>query len=125
VGTINQSSREAKEAISPLDPAAAMAAVRNTQPVTFDYRPPPRPEGWYDLPDDPEQAEQALLQRLTAAPLEAGARHQAGFVLGSPDYPTDPLFETGEGQSNAANSVGVLLAALRDLDARVQTLEGA
>jgi hypothetical protein len=122
-GTIQPSSREAKEAITPLDPAQAMAAVRNTQPVTFDYKPPERGAEWYDLPDDPEQAEAVLLQRLTAAPLEAGARHQAGFVLGSPEYPTDPLFETGEGQSNAANTCGVLLAALRDLDARLAALE--
>jgi hypothetical protein len=125
VGTINTSSREAKEAISPLDPAAAMQAVRGTVPVTFDYKPPERDAAWYELPDDPDQAEQVLLQRLTAAPLEAGARHQAGFVLGSSEYPTDPLFETGEGQSNAANSVGILLAAVQSIDQRLTALEGA
>jgi hypothetical protein len=131
-GTINTSSREAKEAITPLDPAQAMAAVRGTVPVTFDYRPPERGAEWYDLPDDPEQAEQVLLQRLTAAPLEAGARHQAGFVLDSPEFPCDPLFQTGDGQSNAANSVGILLAALQyestareALEQRVAALEGA
>ena len=57
-----------------------MEAVRNTEAVTFDYLAPTRGPEWYDLPDDPEQAEQVLQQRLTAAPLEAAARHQHGFI---------------------------------------------
>ena len=51
-----------------------MEAVRNTEAVTFDYVAPTRGPEWYDLPDDPEQAEQVLAQRLTAAPLEAAAQ---------------------------------------------------
>jgi hypothetical protein len=124
-GTINTSSREAKQDITPLDPAAALAAVLHTDPVVFDYKPPERGPEWYDLPDDPEQAEAVLYQRLTSAPLEEAARHQAGFVLqdATGQYQTDPLFETGEGQSNAANSVGVILAALHAIDARLTALE--
>jgi hypothetical protein len=124
-GTINTSLAEAKTGIAPLDPAVAMAAVRATQPATFDYKSPTLDAEWYDLPLDPEAAYDVLYQRNTTAPLEAGARHQAGFVLGDTtgQYPTDPLFETGTGQSNAANSVGVLLAALKGLDARVTALE--
>ena len=118
-GAINTSSADMKQAITPLDPAAALAAVLATDPVVFDYRPPERDATYYELPDDPEQAEAVLYQRLTSAPLEAAARHQAGFVLASPDYATDPLFETGAGQSNAANSVGVILAALHAIDARL------
>ena len=76
-GTIQTSSREAKEGITPLDPARAMQAVRATEAVTFDYVAPPRTAEWYDLPDDPEQAEQVLAQRLTAAPLEAAAQAPA------------------------------------------------
>jgi hypothetical protein len=126
-GTINTSAREAKEAITPLDPAAALAAVLNTDPVVFDYKPPERGPEWYELPDDPEQAEAVLHQRLTSAPLEAAARHQAGFVLADEtgQYQTDPLFETGEGQSNAANSVGVILGAIHALSSRLDALEGA
>jgi hypothetical protein len=126
-GAIQPSAAAVKEAITPLDPAAALAAVLATDPVVFDYKPPERTAEWYDLPDDPEQAEAVLHQRLTSAPLEAAARHQAGFVLqdATGQYQTDPLFETGEGQSNAANSVGVLLAAIHALAARLTALEGA
>ena len=124
-GTINTSLADRKHDITPLDPAAALAAVLATDPVVFDYKPPERDAAWYALPDDPEQAEAVLYQRLTSAPLEAAARHQAGFVLASPDYATDPLFETGAGQSNAANSVGVLIGAIHALAARVTALEGA
>ena len=124
-GAINTSLAEAKQDITPLAPEDALAAVRATDPVLFDYKPPERGPEWYELPDDPEQAEAILLQRLTAAPLEAGARHQAGFVLSSSDFHTDPLFETGEGQSNAANSVGILIAAVQAIDARLTALEGA
>lgn len=120
-GTINTSSREAKEDVAPLDPAAAMAAVRNTAPVTFTYTAPARDADWYALPDDPEQARDVLYQRLTAAPLEAAARHQAGFVAED----ADPLLLVGTGQTAAAHTAGVLLAALHDLDRRLRALEGA
>ena len=73
-GPISTSSREFKEGITPLDPARAMEAVRNTPAVTFDYMAPARGPEWYDLPDDPEQAEAVLQQRLTGgAPGGGGA----------------------------------------------------
>jgi hypothetical protein len=120
-GAINTSSRDLKEGITPLSPERAMQAVRDTEAVTFDYVAPTRGPEWYDLPDDPEQAEQVLQQRLTAAPLEAAARHQHGFIAEA----ADELFLVGPGQTSPGSSIGVLLAALQQLDARVQTLEGA
>ena len=124
-GTIQTSLAEAKEGVTPLDPAAALEAVRNTTPVTFDYKAPVRGPEWYDLPDDPEQAHAVLLQRMKAAPLEEGARHQRGFVLQDETgrFPCDPMFETGHGQSNPANTAGILLAAIKQLDARLSALE--
>jgi hypothetical protein len=119
-GTINTSSAALKEGITPLSPERAMQAVRDTQPVTFDYVAPTRGPEWYDLPDDPEQAEAVLQQRLTAAPLEAAARHQSGFVAEQ----CDELFLVGEGQTSPGNSVGVLIAALQHLDSRLAALEG-
>lgn len=116
---VNTSSRDAKADIAPLDPAAAMAAVRATEPVTFTYKAPERGPEQYELSDDPEQAEQQLLLWLTNAPLEAAARHQAGFVT---EQAAD-LFVCGEGQSSPSNSVGVLLAALHDVDRRLSALE--
>jgi hypothetical protein len=120
-GAINTSSRDAKEGITPLDPARAMQAVRDTPAVTFDYVAPRRGPEWYDLPEDPEQAEAVLQQRLTAAPLVAAALHQHGFIAED----CDPLFLVGEGQTSPGSSIGVLLAALQQLDQRVQSLEGA
>jgi len=120
-GAINTSSQEYKEGITPLSPERAMQAVRDTEAVTFDYVAPTRGPEWYDLPDDPEQAEAVLQQRLTAAPLEAAARHQHGFVAEQ----ADELFLVGEGQTSPGSSIGVLLAALQQLDHRVSQLEGA
>jgi len=124
-GAINTSLAEAKTDITPLDPAAALAAVLATDPVVFDYKPPARPPEWYELPDDPEQAEAVLYQRLTSRPLEAAARHQHGFVLhdATGTYHTDPAFETGSGQSSPQNSVGLLIGALHELARRVTALE--
>lgn len=119
VPSISTSSREAKTDITPLDPAQAMAAVRATAAVTFTYTAPPRDGAAYALPDDPEAAEAELLLRLRSDPLVAAARHQAGFVAED----CDPLFLVGEGQTAAANSVGVLLAALHDLDQRLTAVE--
>jgi len=120
-GAINTSLAEAKQDITPLDPAAALAAVLATDPVTFTYTTPAPTAAQYELPDDPEQAEQVLHQRLVNAPLQEAARSQAGFVLHDETggYQTDPLFETGFGQSNAANSAGILLAALHELNRRL------
>ena len=120
-GVVSPSSAAAKEGVTPLDPQRAMQAVRDTPAVTFDYVAPTRTAEWYDLPDDPEQAEAVLAQRLTAAPLEAAARHQSGFVAED----CDPLFLVGEGQTSPGNTAGILLAALQALDARVTQLEGA
>jgi hypothetical protein len=119
-GTIQTSSQEFKEGITPLSPERAMQAVRDTEAVTFDYVAPTRGPEWYDLPDDPEQAEALLQQRLTAAPLEAAARHQSGFVAEQ----CDELFLVGEGQTSPGNSVGVLIAALQHIDSRLAALEG-
>ncbi len=124
VGTISTSAVDQKTSITPLDPAQAMDAVRATTPCTFDYLAPTRDADWYELPLDPEDAERVLYDRLVNGPLEQAARHQAGVVLNSPDHPCDPLFQTGEGQTNAANSVGILLAALKQLDQRVSALGG-
>lgn len=118
-GVVSGSAAELKEDLTPLDPAAALQAVLNTDPVTFTYTAPAPTAAQYELPDDPEEAEQVLHERLVNAPLMEAARSQAGFVLASPDYATDPLFETGAGQSNAANSAGVLLAALHEIDRRL------
>lgn len=116
-GVVSGSSRTAKQDITPLDPAAAMAAVRATEAVTFTYRAPaepPRrkpPGGRFDW--------KAERDRLIARPLVAAARSQAGFTTEQ----ADPLFVTGEGQANPSNTAGVLLAALKDVDTRLTALE--
>lgn len=126
-GTINTSAAEAKTDITPLDPADALAAVLATDPVTFTYTAPAPTAEQYELPDDPEQAEQVLHQRLVDGPLMEAARSQAGFVLDDPTgtYHTDPLLEIGPGQSAAAHTAGVLLGAVHELARRLEVLEGA
>jgi hypothetical protein len=119
-GTINTSSRDLKEDITPLDPAAAMAAVRATEPVVFDYKPPVRPPTFYRRDGRQKVDVKRERDRLRYGPLEAAARHQAGFIAET----AAPLFLTGEGQTNPGNTAGVLLAALRDLDTRLAALEG-
>jgi endosialidase-like protein len=118
-GTIQPSSASVKEDITPLDPALALEAVRATPAVTFTYTAPEKPPEYYDLPDDPEQAQQVLEQRLTAAPLEAAARQQAGFIAEE----AHSLFLVGEGQTSPGNSIGILLAALQELDRRLTAIE--
>lgn len=120
-GAINTSSRAHKEGITPLDPARAMEAVRNTEAVSFAYVTPPAGPEAYALPDDPEEAQRVLEERLSAAPLLEGARHQHGFIAED----ADELLLVGEGQTSPGNTCGVLLAALQHLDARLTALEGA
>jgi hypothetical protein len=125
-GVVSGSAAALKADITPLDPATALAAVLATDPVTFTYTAPAPTAAQYELPDDPEQAEAVLHQRLTGAPLEAAARHQAGFVLhdAAGGYQTDPAFETGFNQSNPANTAGILLGAVHELHRRLTALGG-
>lgn len=119
-GAIQPSSETVKEAIAPLPGADAIAAVRQTDAVTFAYKPAPvnrattprRAPGRFDWRQERENTLNRL--RLTAA------RRQAGFVAEQ----AAGLFLTGEGQSTPSNTAGVLLAALKDVDARLQALEG-
>ena len=117
------SSADFKEDITPVAPAEGMDAVRNTQAVRFRYKAPPapvrapRPTTPYDW--------KAARTRMLADPLVAASREQYGFVLDVPAYPCDPRFATGPKQSNPASSIGLLLAAIKDLDTRLAALEGA
>jgi hypothetical protein len=115
-GTIQPSSREAKQDITPLDPAVAMAAVRATEAVRFTYRgtPPPAPVRRPTDRFDWKAARQQQLQR----PLQAAVMTQHGFTTEQ----ADPLFITG-GLSSPGNSIGVLLGALKNVDQRLTALE--
>jgi len=113
---INTSSREVKQNIVPLDTQVAMDAVRATEAVTFEYITPNPVRGAFELPEDIEQAEQVLLFRMREAKLISDSRKQSGFIAEQ----ADPLFLVGEGQASAGNSVGVLLAAMQNIDARLR-----
>jgi len=121
-GTIQPSSAAVKQAIAPLDPGEAMAAVRTTEPVTFTYTappPPPASQQRYRRPPPVRFDWKRERDAQIARPLMAAARQQAGFVAEQ----AAPLFLTGEGQANASNTAGVLLAALKDVDTRLTALE--
>ena len=109
-GTIQTSAQEAKSNVQTLDSEEAITAIRQTEAVSFDYKSPP-----LDVPLDPEEAETYLNMRSE----QAKVAHQAGFVAEQ----AHPLFVTGGTNTNPSNSVGVLLAAIRQMDARIQQLE--
>ena len=121
-GTIQTSSQEFKEGITPLDPALALEAVRATPAVTFTYtapQPAPASQQPYRRPQGVRFDWKTERSKLISAPLAAAARTQAGFVAEQ----AHPLFLTGEGQANPANTNGVFLGALQALDTRVTALE--
>jgi hypothetical protein len=129
-GLVQDSAVEAKTNIVALEPEAGMDAVRNTQPVRFAYKQPMTGPIKRDVTKPTNM--KLLRDRLANYEKNKAFSTQHGFVLGSLDFPCDPLFETGKGQMNPANSVGVLIAALRYLDtysksleARIAALEGA
>jgi hypothetical protein len=129
-GLVQDSAVEAKTNIVPLEPEAGIEAIRNTQPVRFAYKPPVTGPIKRDVTRPMDM--KLMRDRMANYSKNIAFSTQHGFVLGSPDFPCDPLFETGKGQMNPANSVGVLIAALRymdtyskSLEARIAALEGA
>jgi hypothetical protein len=134
-GTIQTSAAEAKQDITPLDPAACAQAVLDTDWVAFRYRDPVYAEPERAV----EEAVAAWDERKTAA-LEAHVRmlaetahtrHQRGYVLGSPDHKVSDLFGLDDRQSASPSSdVAVVAAALqqalldlRDARERIEALE--
>jgi hypothetical protein len=129
-GLVQDSAVEAKTNIVPLEPEAGLDAIRNTQPVRFAYKPPMTGPIKRDVTRPMDM--KLMRDRMANYSKNIAFSTQHGFVLGSPEFPCDPLFETGKGQMNPANSVGVLIAALRymdtyskSLEARIAALEGA
>jgi hypothetical protein len=121
LGTINTSLAEAKEAITPLDPAACARAVLDTDWVDFTYKPPLLTEGG-DAETHARMVEET-----------AFTRRQRGYVLGSPDHRVSDLFGLSDRQSASPQSdlgvvacaLGQALRDLADARARIAALEAA
>jgi hypothetical protein len=145
-GAIQTSVASMKEAFAPLDPAACVQAVLETDWVSFSYLPPA-----YVEPTEPTEKSlaRAMVEGVAGvepmetvpwtATLEATkagyakmvkdtepARHQKGYVLQSPDHKTHDLFGLSDRQSaNASSDLAVVACALQDALKRIATLEGA
>jgi hypothetical protein len=123
-GTINTSAREAKQDITPLDPAACAQAVLDTDWVNFEYTPPPLP------PAGPGETVAQSTNRVSAhsrmVQETAVARRQKGYVLGSPQHRISPLFGLEDRKSASPQAdLAVVACALQDVLRRIAILEGA
>jgi hypothetical protein len=107
-GVVQTSSQDFKTNIEILDGNDAIEAIRHTDAVMFDYNQPDD-----ELPLDPDQAEEILKRKFTMAKIG----HQAGFIAEQ----AHPLFVSGDKNSNPSNSIGILLAALKQIDERLVT----
>ena len=94
-GAIQTSHVSMKDGFAPLDPAACAEAVLGTDWYEFDYR------------------------------TDGPARHQRGYVLGSDDHRTSPLFGLADRQTaNASSDLAVVACALQAALRRLAALEG-
>jgi hypothetical protein len=151
-GTIQTSSQEFKEGITPLDPAACYQAAKDVRWYAYAYRPPaytapePPPDIAYDAADDNEtkaekkaardEAEaQAKAAHLKLVAETAPARHQRGFVFpagaerkdeaGGTLPPVPALFGLSDRESTTPQAdLATLGCALQHVIARLEALEG-
>ena len=152
-GTIQTSSREYKEGITPLDPAACYQAAKDVRWYEFAYLPPvyqepePPPDIVYDEHDSNEtkaekraareEAEAGAREAYARMLVEtAPARHQRGFVfpdgaeekdeLGGALPPVPDLFGLSDRQSTTPQAdLATLGCALQEVMRRLEALEGA
>jgi hypothetical protein len=113
-GVVSGSSFDQKHDLSPLDPTACAQAVLDTDWISFVYNDPPQPEG--------EQYAEAYQKMLAET---APARHQNGYVLGSPDHKVSDLFGLSDRRSkNDGADLAVVACALQAALRRLAALEG-
>jgi len=138
-GAIQPSLASVKTDFAPLDPAACVDAVLNTDWVSFTYIPPNPPEqldiqGQATPPDQEEpQAridERQFMKQDAAAQFLAGVdesaytRQQKGYVLQSPDHRTADLFGLSDRASASPSSdLAVVACALQNVLQRLAALE--
>jgi len=151
VGTINTSSQEFKEGITPLSPAECYQAAKDVRWYEYAYRPPvytppePPPDIAYDAADDNEtKAEKKAARDEAEAASKAAhlkmvaetapARHQRGFVfpagasakdeLGGALPPVPDLFGLSDRQSTTPQAdLATLGCALQEVIRRLEQLE--
>src|SRR5881394_1723116 len=113
-GVVSGSSFDQKHDLSPLDPTACAQAVLDTDWISFVYNDPPQPEG--------EQYAEAYQKMLAET---APARHQNGYVLGSPYHKVSDLFGLSDRRSkNDGADLAVVACALQAALRRLAALEG-
>jgi hypothetical protein len=123
VGSINTSHVSMKRDFASLDPAACVAAVEETDWLSFTYNPPNPPERADGVDDTAWSAQQESYQQMLADTMPA--RRSKGYVLGSEEYRTADLFGTIDRKSGQATAdLAVVACALQDALRRLAALEG-
>lgn len=135
------SSVELKEDITPLDPAACVASVLETDWVSYVYKPPafvapePAADMAYDEHDSNEakaekkakrdaEEDEARKKHATMVVETASGRRQKGYVLGSPDHKVGTEFGLPDGKSRSDGAdIAVVACALQDALRRLAALE--
>jgi hypothetical protein len=133
-GVFNGSHVSLKEDFAPLDAAACVEAVLETDWLSFSYKAPavgtpeplPAPEGETDEERSAREAVEAQNREMVAANAEAHvlARKTKGYVLGSEEYHTADLFGMAD-RMNASTQgdLAVVACALQDALRRLAALE--
>ena len=111
-----------KRDFAPLDPAACVAAVAETDWLSFTYNPPAPPERGEDMDDKAWSVQQENYQKMLTE--TAPARRSKGYVLGSEEYQTADLFGTIDRTSGQVTAdLAVVACALQDALKRIAALE--
>jgi hypothetical protein len=117
------SSLDLKENITPLDPAACVASVLETDWVNYVYKAPTPPERGEGVEDKDWDAQMQAYQEMLVA--GASGRRQKGYVLGSPDHAVGAEFGLPDrtNRSDGAD-LAVVACAVQDVLRRLAVLEG-
>jgi hypothetical protein len=123
-GSIQTSHVSSKRDFAPLDATACVAAVLETDWVSFSYNPPPPPERAEGVDDEQWAQQQSDFAKMLAE--TANSRRQKGYVLGSEEYQTAELFGQPDRRSASTHAdLAVVACALQDALRRLAALEAS
>jgi len=127
VATISTSHVSLKQDFAPLDPAACVQAVLDTDWLSFEYKPKPWVEPDIQADDPERDAKVASYRDLYAQEVidSKPGRQQKGYVLGSDEYTTADLFGQADRYSASTHAdLAVVACALQEVLHRLAVVEG-
>jgi hypothetical protein len=128
VASISTSHVSLKQDFAPLDSAACVGAVLETDWLSFEYK--PTPPVLPDIPEDDPLRDDKIASYRTVyeeqLAANASARKQKGYVLGSEEYHTADLFGQDDRYSASTHAdLAVVACALQDALRRLAALEAS